>query len=133
MGGHNIVVVNTPGASGTIGVNKVAKATNDGYTLLFIHIAQATLSSFFPNLPYSVEKDFEYLGLVSKNPMNLIGRPTISATNMNELVAWIKANKGNINIRNAGQGTASHLCGMLLQSTLKVDMISMPYKVQLQP
>lgn len=114
MGGHNIVVVNTPGASGTIGVNKVAKATNDGYTLLFIHIAQATLSSFFPNLPYSVEKDFEYLGLVSKNPMNLIGRPTISATNMNELVAWIKANKGNINIRNAGQGTASHLCGMLL-------------------
>jgi tripartite-type tricarboxylate transporter receptor subunit TctC len=128
MGGHSIVIDNAAGASGSIGANKVAKAPADGYTLLFTHIAQATLPSFFRNLPYNVEKDFEYLGLVSENPMNLIGRPSLPANNMGELVTWINANKGKINIANAGPGSASHLCGMLFQSTIKVDMTSVPYK-----
>ena len=128
MGGHSIVIDNSAGASGSIGANKVAKASPDGYTLLFTHIAQATLPSFFRNLPYNVEKDFEYLGLVSENPMNLIGRPSLPANTMGELVTWINANKGKINIANAGPGSASHLCGMLFQSTIKVDMTSVPYK-----
>jgi tripartite-type tricarboxylate transporter receptor subunit TctC len=128
MGGHSIVIDNSAGASGSIGANKVAKAPADGYTLLFTHIAQATLPSFFRNLPYNVDKDFEYLGLVSENPMNLIGRPSLPANTMGELVTWINANKGKINIANAGPGSASHLCGMLFQSTIKVDMTSVPYK-----
>ena len=128
MGGHSIVIDNSAGASGSIGANKVAKAGADGYTLLFTHIAQATLPTFFRNLPYNVERDFEYIGLVSENPMNLIGRPSLPANNMTELVSWINANKGKINIANAGPGSASHLCGMLFQSTLKVDMTSVPYK-----
>jgi tripartite-type tricarboxylate transporter receptor subunit TctC len=128
LGGHSIVVDNAAGASGSIGANKVAKAPADGYTLLFTHIAQATLPTFFRNLPYNVERDFEYIGLVSENPMNLIGRPNLPANNMTELLAWINANKGKINIANAGPGSASHLCGMLFQSTIKVDMTSVPYK-----
>ena len=128
MGGQSIVIENAPGASGSIGAAKVAKAPNDGYTLLFTHIAQATLPTFFRNLPYNVEKDFEYLGLVSENPMNLIARPNMQANNLSELVSWIQGNKGKISIANAGPGSASHLCGMLFQSTLKVDMISVPYK-----
>lgn len=128
MGGHSIVVENAPGASGSIGVAKVAKAATDGYTLLFTHIAQATLPTFFRNLPYNVERDFEYLGLVSENPMNLIARPSLPAGNLSELLAWIQASQGKISIANAGPGSASHLCGMLFQSTLKVDMISVPYK-----
>jgi tripartite-type tricarboxylate transporter receptor subunit TctC len=106
----------------------VAKASPDGYTLLFTHIAQSTLVSFFRTLPYNVEKDFEHLGLVSENPMSLIGRPNLPANNMAELIGWINANKGKINISNAGPGSASHLCGMLFQSTVKVDMTSVPYK-----
>ena len=128
MGGHSIVIDNSAGASGAIGANKVAKASADGYTLLFTHIAQATLPTFFRNLPYTVEKDFEYLGLVSENPMNLIGRPSLPANTMAELVSWIQLNKGKVNIANAGPGSASHLCGMLFQTTLKVDMTSVPYK-----
>ena len=128
MGGHSIVIENAAGASGSIGANKVAKANPDGYTLLFTHIAQATLPTFFRNLPYNVERDFEHIGLVSENPMNLIGRPTLPANNMAELLSWIQANKGKINIANAGPGSASHLCGMLFQSTVKVDMTSVPYK-----
>jgi tripartite-type tricarboxylate transporter receptor subunit TctC len=128
MGGQSIVVENAPGASGSIGVAKVARASNDGYTLLFTHIAQATLPTFFRQLPYNVEKDFEYLGLVSENPMNMIARPTLPANNIAELISWVQSNKGKISIANAGPGSASHLCGMLFQSTLKVDMISVPYK-----
>ena len=128
LGGQSIVVENAPGASGSIGVAKVARASNDGYTLLFTHIAQATLPSFFRKLPYNVEKDFEYLGLVSENPMNLIARPNLPANNIGELISWVKGNKGKISIANAGPGSASHLCGMLFQSTLQVDMLSVPYK-----
>lgn len=128
LGGQTVIVENSPGASGSIGINKVAKANADGYTLLFTHISYATLPTFFKSLPYNAEKDFEYLGLVSENPMNLIARPTMQANNMAELIDWIRANKDKVSISNAGPGTASHLCGMILQTTLKVDMTSVPYK-----
>jgi tripartite-type tricarboxylate transporter receptor subunit TctC len=60
--------------------------------------------------------------------MTLIGKPSLPAGNYAELMTWIGANKGNINLANAGLGAASHLCGLLLQSTLKVDMTTVPYK-----
>ncbi len=126
--GANIVVDNAVGASGSIGANKVAKANPDGYTLLFFHIGQATLPTMLRTIPYKVETDFEYLGLVSENPMSVIGRPSLPANNMAELVKWANENKGKINIGNAGIGSASHLCGMLFQSALKIDMTPVPYK-----
>jgi tripartite-type tricarboxylate transporter receptor subunit TctC len=126
--GTTIVIDNATGASGSIGANKVAKASADGYTLLFFHIGQATLPTMLRNIPYKVESDFEYLGLVSENPMSLIGRPTLPANNMTELVKWAGENKGKINIGNAGIGSASHLCGMLFQTALKIDMTAVPYK-----
>lgn len=115
-------------ASGSIGANKVAKANPDGYSLLFFHIGQATLPTFLRNIPYKVESDFEFIGLVSENPMSIIARPTLAANTMPELVKWINDNKGKVNIGNAGPGSASHLCGMLFQTALKADMTSVPYK-----
>jgi tripartite-type tricarboxylate transporter receptor subunit TctC len=126
--GTSVVIENAAGASGSIGANKVAKANADGYTLLFFHIGQATLPTMLRNIPYKVESDFEYLGLVSENPMAVLARPSIPANNMPELVKWVNDNKGKINIGNAGIGSASHLCGMLFQSALKVDMTPVPYR-----
>ena len=60
--------------------------------------------------------------------MTLIGKPTLPANNYAELLKWMEANKGKINLANAGLGAASHLCGLLLQSTLKIDMQTVPYK-----
>jgi tripartite-type tricarboxylate transporter receptor subunit TctC len=128
MGGVSIVIENATGASGSIGANKIAKASNDGYSLLFTHIAQATLPTFLRNIPYKVDTDFEFLGLVSENPMNIIGRPSLAANTVPELVKWVNDNKGKINIGNAGVGSASHMCGMLFQSALKVDMTPVPYR-----
>ena len=126
--GYTTVVENKPGANGSIAGEALAKSPNDGYTLLFTHIAQATLHSFFRKLPYDIEKDFEYLGMVSENPMNLIARPTLAANHFSELVQWLQANNGKVTIGNAGPGSASHLCGMMLQSALKINLIPVPYK-----
>ncbi|MFY8082493.1 MAG: tripartite tricarboxylate transporter substrate-binding protein, partial [Rubrivivax sp.] len=61
-------------------------------------------------------------------PMTIVGRPTLPANTMPELVKWLEANKGKINLANAGLGAASHLCGLLFQQSLKIDMTTVPYK-----
>jgi tripartite-type tricarboxylate transporter receptor subunit TctC len=66
--------------------------------------------------------------MVNEVPMTLIGRSTLPASNFAELRKWIDANKGKINLANAGLGAASHLCGLLFQSSLKIDMQTVPYK-----
>jgi tripartite-type tricarboxylate transporter receptor subunit TctC len=128
LGGISIVVDNAAGAGGSIGANKVAKANPDGYTLLLHHIGMSTMPTLVRNLPFKVESDFEYLGMVNDVPMTVIGRNTLPATNIKELVSWINQNKGNINLGNAGVGAASHLCGLLFQTALQVDMTTVPYK-----
>ncbi len=128
LGGGTILVDNAAGAGGSIGANKVAKATADGYTLLLTHIGMATMPTLVRNIPFKVESDFEYLGLINDVPMTLIGRPTLEPGNFASLVKWINANKGKINLGNAGVGSASHLCGLLFQNALKVDMTPVPYK-----
>lgn len=128
LGGVSILVDNAVGAGGSIGANKVAKAPADGYTLLFHHIGMATMPTLVRNIPFKVESDFEYLGMVSDVPMTLIGRPSLAAKNYKELLTWIGQNKGKINLGNAGVGSASHLCGLLFQNALQVDMTTVPYK-----
>jgi tripartite-type tricarboxylate transporter receptor subunit TctC len=128
LGGATVLVDNAAGAGGSIGANKVAKATADGHTLLLTHIGMATMPTLVRNVPFKVESDFEYLGLVNDVPMTLLGRPTLPASNFKELTAWINQNKGKINLGNAGVGSASHLCGLLFQTAMKVDMTAVPYK-----
>jgi tripartite-type tricarboxylate transporter receptor subunit TctC len=128
LGGATLVIENVAGAGGTIGANKVAKAPADGYTLFLHHIGMATAPALYRKLPYSTENDFSYVGMVNEVPMTLIGRPSLPANNYKELSAWINANKGKINLGNAGLGAASHLCGLMFQSALGVDMTTVPYK-----
>ena len=126
--GNTVVVENVGGAGGTLGVAKVARAAPDGYTLLLHHIGMATSPALYRNLSYKTLEDFEYLGMIVEVPMTLIGKPSLPASNYAELTKWLDANKGKINLANAGLGSASHLCGLLFQSTIKVDMTTVPYK-----
>ena len=123
-----VIIENVGGAGGTLGAAKVAKAAPDGYTVLLHHIGMATSPALYRKLPYDTLSDFEYLGMVNEVPMTLIGRSTLPANNMAELTKWIDANKGKINLANAGLGAASHLCGLLFQQAVKVDMTTVPYK-----
>ena len=126
--GTTIVVDNTAGAGSSIGTAKVARAAPDGYTLLLNHIGMSTMPALYRKLPFNVETDFEYLGMVNEVPMTLIGKPGLPANNYKELTTWINANKGKINLGNAGVGSASHLCGLLYQSATKTEMTPVPYK-----
>ncbi|MCU0813310.1 MAG: tripartite tricarboxylate transporter substrate-binding protein [Burkholderiaceae bacterium] len=128
LGNATIVVENVGGAGGTLGAAKVAKAAPDGYTLLLYHIGMATSATLYRNLPYKTLDDFEYLGMVNDVPMTLIGRSTLPANNYAELVKWLGDNKGKVNLANAGLGAASHLCGLLFQQKIGIDMATIPYK-----
>jgi tripartite-type tricarboxylate transporter receptor subunit TctC len=128
LNNQTVIIDNVGGAGGTLGAAKVAKAAPDGYTILLHHIAMATSPGLYRNLPYKTLDDFEYLGMVNEVPMTLIGKPTLPATNYAELAKWLDANKGKINLANAGLGSASHLCGLLFQQSVKIDMTTVPYK-----
>ena len=128
LNNQTVVIENVGGAGGTLGAAKVAKANPDGYTFLLHHIGMATSPGLYRNLPYKTLDDFEYIGMINEVPMTLIGRPNLPANTYAELVKWLQANPGKINLANAGLGAASHLCGLLLQQSLKIDMTTVPYK-----
>jgi len=128
LNNQTVIIENVGGAGGTLGAAKVAKAAPDGYTLLLHHIGMATSPALYRNMPYKTLDDFEYVGMVNEVPMTVIGRPTLPAGNFAELRTWINANKGKINLANAGLGAASHLCGLLFQQSMGVDMTTVPYK-----
>jgi len=128
LNNQTVLIENVGGAGGTLGANKVAKAAPDGYTLLLHHIGMATSPALYRNLPFKTLDDFEYLGMINEVPMTLIGRPSLPANNYAELAKWLEANKGKINLANAGLGAASHLCGLLFQQSLQIDMTTIPYK-----
>jgi len=131
MGKHlkqTIVVENTPGAGGTIAPTKLKNATPDGYTLLLAHIGMSTAPALYRTLPFKPLEDFEHVGQVVDVPMTLIGKKDMAAKDIKELLAFVKANKDKVTLANAGIGSASHLCGLLLMSTLQTDMTTVPYK-----
>jgi tripartite-type tricarboxylate transporter receptor subunit TctC len=117
--GSNFVVENAAGAGGTIGANKVAKASPDGHTILLHHIGMATSPSLYRKLPYKTLEDFEFVGMVNDVPMTLIGKPQLPANTYRDFENYIRANSGKINLAHAGIGSASHICGLLWQSALK--------------
>lgn len=126
--GQTVVVENVGGAGGTIGANKVAKATPDGYTLLVHHIGMATAPALYRKLPYKMPEDFEYLGLINEAPSTLIGNNALAPSNFQDLRQWLTQRGNKTNLANAGLGSASHLCGLMLQNALKIELTTVPYK-----
>lgn len=121
LGGVSIVVENAAGAGGTIGATKVARAAPDGHTLLVWHIGMAATAGLYRKLPYKPLEDFEYLGMINDVPMTLLGSPKLPANTYRDFEAYIRANGGKLNLAHAGLGSASHLCGLMWQSAVKLD------------
>lgn len=123
-----VLVDNSGGAGGTIGATKAARANPDGYTLFLHHIGHATAPTLYRTLPYDAIKDFEPVGLVADVPMTIVSKPGWAPKDMKELIAYVKSNKDKVTYGNAGIGSASHLCGMLLMSAIQTDVTTVPYK-----
>ena len=126
--GGSIVVENRPSNGGILAPELVAKAAPDGYTILIHHIGMATVPALYRQLRFNPLTDFEYIGLINEVPMTLVGRANLPPNNLKELLAYINANKEKMSLANAGIGAASHLCGMLFQSAIQVDLLTVPYK-----
>jgi len=125
---QQIIVDNTAGASGTIGTAKVARSKPDGYTLLMIHVSHATNQAMYKNLPYNPVDDFEPIGQATMGPMVIVARNEFPAKDLNEFVAYVKANPAKVSLAHAGVGSASHLCGLMMMSVLNVQLNEIPYK-----
>ncbi|MBF0329003.1 MAG: tripartite tricarboxylate transporter substrate binding protein BugD [Nitrospirae bacterium] len=123
-----IIIENVAGAGGTLGAARVAKAAPDGYTLFLHHIGQSTAPALYRKLPYDALNDFAPIGLINEVPMTLVAKKDFPASNLKELISYVKANKQKVNYANAGLGAASHLCGMLFMSAIQTDLTTIPYK-----
>ena len=125
---QQVIVENIGGAGGTIAATRVARTAADGYTLLLHHIGMSTAPTLYRKLPYNPMTDFEPIGLINEVPMTLIARRDFPPKDLKELITYVKANKDKVTYANAGIGAASHLCGMLLMTTIQTDLTTVPYK-----
>jgi tripartite-type tricarboxylate transporter receptor subunit TctC len=126
--GQTVLVENAVGAGGTIGANKVAKAAPNGYTIFLHHMGMATSPALYKKLSFDPLKDFEYIGQVLDVPMTLLARKDFPAKDFPELLAYLKANGNKVSMANAGLGAVSHLCGLLFQSQIGIELNTIPYK-----
>jgi tripartite-type tricarboxylate transporter receptor subunit TctC len=126
--GQQVVVENTVGAGGTIAATRVARAKPDGYTIFIHHMGMSTAPALYRKLTFDPLNDYEYVGQVVDVPMTLLARKDFPANTLPELLAYIRANKDKVTLANAGLGAVSHLCGLLFQSAIGVDMTTVPYK-----
>jgi len=126
--GQQITIENAGGAGGTIGTGRVVRADPDGYTLLIYHVGLSTAATLYRKLAYDTKSAFAAIGLVTEAPMTIIGRPGLPPDTLKELVAYLKGAGATTTLANAGIGSASHLCGMLLTSQLQLTLTTVPYR-----
>jgi tripartite-type tricarboxylate transporter receptor subunit TctC len=127
--GQTIVIENVGGAAGTTGSLRVAKAAPDGYTLLIGNSGTHAYSqSLYKRPPYNAVADFEPVGLVSDSPRILIARKDLPANNLQEFIAYVKANQSTMQFGSAGVGAGTHLPCVLLNMAMGVHVTHVPYR-----
>ena len=121
-------IENAGGAGGTIGTARVVRAEPDGYTLLIYHVGLATAATLYRKLPYETRTAFAPIGLVTDAPMTIIARSDFAPNSLGELIAYLQQPGNKTTFGNAGIGSASHLCGLLLASEPHIQLTAVPYR-----
>jgi tripartite-type tricarboxylate transporter receptor subunit TctC len=125
---QTVVVENTSGAGGTIGVNRVVRAAPDGYTMLIGQWGTNVATGAIYNLKFDLLKDLDPIGLIATQPFLIVSRKSIPANNLKELIAWIKANPDKATQGNSGIGSPSHVSGILFQKAINSPIQMIPYR-----
>ena len=126
--GRPFVIENRGGANGNIGTEVAARATADGYTLLFTGAGFVTNPSLYKKVPYDPLKDFEPVSLMALGPNILVVHPSLPVHSVQELVAAAKARPGEIGFAGSGSGSTPHLAGELFNHMAGVRMVHVPYR-----
>jgi len=127
--GQQVVVVNRPGANGIIGMELVAKAPADGYTIVMGNSAPMVLNpSLYPKLPYDPIKDFAPVTMGTLYPYILIVHPSVPARSVAQLVKLAKSRPGQLQYGSSGSGGANHLAGEMFKRAAGIDIIHVPFK-----
>lgn len=126
--GQQVVVDNRPGGSGLIGLDIVAKAVPDGYTLVMGSGSMGTISSLYTKLPFDIHKDFAPVALIATSPYVVVVQPALPVKTVADLIAYGKANPGKLNFSGSTPGSLQRLTGELLKRSGGFDMVFVPYK-----
>ncbi len=127
--GQTIVVENVGAAAGTVGSQRVAKAAPDGYTILIGNSGTHAFSQGLNKQPiYNSVRDFQPVGLVTESPRILVARKGMPAKNLQEFIAYVKANQSKIQFGSAGVGSGTHLPCVLLNTAMGVNVTHVPYR-----
>ena len=127
--GQAIVIENKPGAGGNIGAAEVARAAPDGYTLLQgTNGTHGINQALYATPGFDALKDFTPVARWTMIPAMLVVHPAVPASNVRELIAYIKANPNKVSFASAGNGTTSHLAGTLFRNLTGTDIVHVPYK-----
>ena len=127
--GQPVVVENRTGAGGNIGMDIVAKAPADGYTIGMGGVGTHGINpSVYAKMPFDSVRDFAPITFVASNINVLVVHPSVPAQNVQELVAYAKANPGKLAFASAGTGTSQHLAGELFKQSTGIEMTHVPYK-----
>ena len=127
--GQQVVIDNRSGANGNIGMEIVARAAPDGYSLVLGYIANVAIApSLVSKLPYDSIRDYAPITLLATAPNIMVLHPTVNARNLKELIALSKAKPKSINFSSAGVASVGHLTGELFNTTFGADLQHVPYK-----
>ena len=127
--GQQVVVDNRPGAGAIVGVEAIAKAAPDGYTVGIADTGPLAINpALYPKLPYHPVRDFVPVTLVAQLPFILVAHPSVEAKTVGELVALARARPGQLNYASVGNGSAVHLATELFKKRAGIDMVHVPYK-----
>lgn len=127
--GQPVLIDNLPGAGGSLGADRVAKAVPDGYTLLMGHIGTLAVNpSIYPRLSYDPVKHFTPVAWVANVPNLLVVHPAVPVTSVKELLALAKSKPGQLNYGSGGNGSAAHLATEYLKLQSRTFMVHVPYR-----
>ena len=126
--GQTVVVENTTGAGGSIAVGRVARAAPDGYTIGIGHIGPFVFNGVIYSLKYDLRTDLQPIALVATNATILVSRPGLPATDLKELIAWVKANGNKVSVGTGGPGTPAHISAFNFQQHTGSDLQIIHYR-----
>jgi tripartite-type tricarboxylate transporter receptor subunit TctC len=126
--GQQVIIENVAGAGGSTGVGRVVRAPPDGYTVSIGHWSTHVVNGAIYDLPYDLLRDLEPVAQLPSNPQWIVAKKSVPASNLKELVAWLKANEAKVSAGTAGPGSASHVGGVYFQNITGTHFPFVPYR-----